>query len=206
MTAVELMDSRKFMALRTDYYNAIQHEDEAKETEYLQAILDMANGESIRKPLVVATDNVREDKRFKDKVVEIVEFTDIKPKRKRRTKAEMAQAKEPRKVELVPPAMTLKERRSMADEATRLQAQTVPASVVLDEFVKTKLYPEYAKGTRKFNIPEQYKQRMLTVNPELWENTLRANGVNFTELDWSYPTGTVENPVIPEGYWPLALK
>lgn len=107
--ASELMDSRKFMAARTEYYNAIMAGNEAKETESLDAMLDMAlNMErapmihqftppAIGKPRGIEA-FIPIPQELKDRIAHSMDvMRDIrdnppKPKRKRRTKAEMAAA------------------------------------------------------------------------------------------------------------------
>ncbi len=214
MQAVELMDSRKFMALMDsliEIWRDPLQKDEAKSTA-LQAVLDMAfNAMPVMgyktapvfvplKPKFFEPLNKGPKKPWDEPLIQ------DKPKRTRRTKAQMAEANADKTVTKASLIMSPKEKKAMALKAEEMQAKTVPATAVLSDFIKTKIIPEYNKGLRKFNIPEQYKNRILSVNHENWENAFRQEGIPFGELDWSYPTTSVENSGVPDGYWPLAIK
>lgn len=216
MKAVELMDSRKFMAVLGDLRDEMVEQGMESEgiAAKLQAVLDMANGQigTIKGvPIVVKpVGHIRIDSGGIGEVMHMLKAEREtkaleKPKRKRRTKAEMeADAKNPK------PEMSKAETSKFAAEAERARLATQPAEVLIADFVKNHLKPAYDKGARTFNIPNNYKGRVMSTSEERWKLVLSQEGIAFTELDWSYPTVPVEQSIagagIPDDYIPLALK
>lgn len=222
MQAVDLMDSRKFMAILGELRDEMVNNGLESEglPDKLQAVLDAAGPQTLKtqvvtygqeKPVIKESQYIAErlikSARSSDRaIITNVEADTAKPKRARRTKAQMQLERLPTKPEFTAQPMSLKERREMAKRADSLAQSTPPAEAVLADFIKTTLKPAYLAGARKFNIPNQYKQRVLTVNHEVWENVLRGQGIGFSELDWSFPTTPIEMSGIPEDSWPLAIK
>ncbi len=213
MTAIELMDSRKFMNLLEEFWKQCSYttvgnqfrtacdENTEKVALALQAVLDMAVGRPMKAtapmPVKLVDSGLRARNPMMDADVVITDITEARPKRKRRTKAEMeADAKD----ELTPDQI-----KRYAAEADRAAMALVPPEVLIKDFANNVMKPAYAKGVRQFAIPNTYKGRVISTSDERWKLVLANEGFQFSELDWSYPVVDISVP-IPDDHIPLALK
>jgi hypothetical protein len=233
MKADQLLDSKAFCALLGTLVNAMAEDEGLPQA--LQAVLDAANGQvgvitdmSTYAKLALPVLKSQLDKRALGKGVKALfpEKIDLepapggprvlvqaKPKRTRRTKAQMAEArltpqqrkesKEAADNDARTP-LTQEEEARYSAEADKLQAATTPKEVVMAAVITDIVKPNLAKGLKSFLIPNSYKNKKVPTSAKVWKEELKFHRVAFNEIDFTY-IGKSLGELPPEGYWPLNI-